>query len=377
MSQLGYGGAEHQTLELLKALKGTEWAPARVICLSQILTPHDATIQALGYPLTVIPRAGTFDLRRCLSLHRHLRRDRIRIVHAVNWLAAAYSLLAAPRGSFVVTSIRNSHMPVGRARRFLLRRLLRKSRAILVNSERGRQLVINECHISGDRVTMVPNGVDVERVRQAGVTGSFRRELGISAEAPLVAYVGRNARVKNIPRLLSVAHRVLANHREVRFVIAGEGLDRRVLAGTDLEHESRVHCVGTRRDIPSLLSDATLLLLTSDSEGMPNVVLEALAAGVPVVAPAVGDLPDIVPPQCGALVAPHSEELAGAVLTVLSDVSSYRRALATHADQFAQRFSLETMVSRTIALWNNALPSIPESRDGSTVKAAELRGDGR
>ena len=203
-------------------------------------------------------------------------------------------------------------------------------------------------------MTLVANGVDLERVRRTGVPGVYRRELHIPQEAPLVAYVGRNARVKNIPRLLDVARRLLASHPDVHIVIAGAGLDHVVVMGTELERASRFHCVGSRRDIASLLCDADVLILTSDSEGTPNVVLEGLAAGVPVVATAVGDLPSVLPPGCGILVPPDSDLLAAAVLRVLACGPAYRRAVELQADHIASTYSMAAMVSETTAVWGVA-----------------------
>ena len=216
-------------------------------------------------------------------LRRQLVRDRISVVHAVNWLAAAYSLLASPRDTLVITSVRNSRLPATTLRRIVLLRLLRRSAAILVNSECARQFLLAECGVSGDRLSLVRNGIDMARVGEQYFAGAFRRELGIPADAPIVALFGRNARVKNIPRLLDVTGRLLARRADVHVVVAGEGLNHQIVANTSLEAESRLHCLGARRDIPSLLLDASLLPLTSDSEGTPNVVLEALAALVPVV----------------------------------------------------------------------------------------------
>jgi glycosyltransferase involved in cell wall biosynthesis len=354
VSQLGYGGAERQTLALLKELRGTVWAPRRVICLSDNVIPYGAAIQELGYPLAVIPRMGGFDLRRSMALRRQLLQDGIVIVHAVNWLAAAYSLVAAPRGARVVTSIRNSRMPSSPLRRLLLRHLLRRSAAVLVNSERAHQLLHEECRIPVGRLTLVRNGMDLEHLHQSTVAGDVRRELSIPAEAPLVAYVGRNAKVKNIPRLLRVTRQLLAERRDLHVVIAGEALDRRIILNTDLEAERRLHCLGARQDVPSLLRDASVLILTSDSEGMPNVVLEALAMSLPVVATAVGDLPSALPSGCGALVEPDAERLAQATLEVLSREKPYRRAVAFHAKEMASAYSLPAMVVGTTGVWKQA-----------------------
>jgi glycosyltransferase involved in cell wall biosynthesis len=371
VSQLGYGGAEQQTIELLRALRGTRWAPKRVICLSENVLPHATTVRELGYPLSVFERGGAFDLLRCLNLRRQLRKDDIGLVHAVNWLAAGYALVAAPRGVAVVSSIRNSRIPVGRARGLLLRSLLRRSRAVLVNSERGRRLVTEECRVATDLVSVVPNALNPNRLRQDS-PGSFKHRLGIPREAPLVAYVGRNAPVKNIPRLLSVVKQVLSAHATVEFVIVGEGLDSRVVAGTQLEDERRVHCLGVRDDVPLLLSDASLLLLTSNSEGLPNVVLEALAVGTPVVAPAVGDLPTVVTPNCGVLVSPDVNDLASAVLRTLADNRSDRTAV--RADHVLGTYSLESMVTRTAAVWRSALLDTRADRVGSPLEKPSQQG---
>jgi glycosyltransferase involved in cell wall biosynthesis len=223
----------------------------------------------------------------------------------------------------------------------------------VVNSERGRQLVTAECHVPFDFVSLVPNGLNLDRVRQ-GVPGSFRGQFGIPRDVPLVAYVGRNAKVKNIPRLLAVVRRVLSEQTSVHFVIAGEGLDDTIVAGTALERERRLHCVGAVDDVPSLLCDTSVLLLTSDSEGLPNVVLEAMAVGVPIVAPAVGDLPGAVPSSCGILVPPDVDKLANAVVKSLATkVSSNCTRLAP--EHIARTWSTETMAKRTIAVWRGAL----------------------
>jgi glycosyltransferase involved in cell wall biosynthesis len=110
--------------------------------------------------------------------------------------------------------------------------------------------------------------------------------------------------------------------------------------------------LGICHDVPALLSDASLLLLTSDSEGLPNVVLEALALGVPVVAPAIGDLPTLVTKDCGVLVAPDIDELTSGVLSTLTNLPWNQILVGT--DQIAERYSIETMVTRTTAVWGRA-----------------------
>ena len=239
VAHLGFGGAERQTLELLRQLRGTQWAPVRVICLSTSVDPFGETVRKLGYPLSIIQRRGGFDLGRCLELGRLLQQDEADVVHAVNWFASGYCVLARPRRARIISSIRNSHLPAGIIRRSTLPLLIRRPAGVLVNSERGRQLVMRTCKVPPDRIALVPNGIDVDLLRNTAIPGTFRRELNIPADAPVVAYVGRNARVKNIPRLLQVAHKVLRLNSDVQIVLAGEGLDPYLVAGSDLARATR------------------------------------------------------------------------------------------------------------------------------------------
>ena len=356
VSELGLGGAERQTLELLRLLRGTAWAPVRVVCLSTHTSPHGETVRSLGYPLSIVRRAGGFDVARCLELRRILQQDKADVVHAVNWFASGYCVLATPRGARVISSIRNSHLPAGLVQRAMLPPLIRRAAGVLVNSERGRQLMLGTCKVPPARIALVPNGIDVDLLRNTAIPGMFRQELSIPAHAPLVAYVGRNARVKNIPRLLNVARRLLHERQDINVVLTGDGLDPSLVAGTDLEGVSRLHCLGPRRDIPSLLSDATVLLLTSDSEGMPNVVLEAVGCGLPVVATRVGDLAQMLPPRCGVLVGPDAEQLAAAVLHVIANAADYRRAVEEYGPHLKASHSLQEMATRTVEFWSRAAP---------------------
>ena len=355
VSHLGLGGAERQTVELLRQLRGTEWAPARVVCLSGQISPYGETVRALGYPLSIIARAGGFDVGRWFALRRLFRRERAGVIHAVNWFASGYSVLAQSRRAQIVSCIRNSHLPAGRLRQSALPPLIRRAASVLVNSERGRQLVIRTCKVPPARVALVPNGIDVDLLRTTTLPGALRRELEIPPLSPVVLYVGRNARVKNIPRLLDVVRQLLQTNPDVHIVLAGEGLDRRLVEGTDLASASRLHCLGPRDDIPSLLHDATLLLLTSDSEGMPNVVLEALAAGVPVVATAVGDLTQMLPERCGVLVPCDTEPLVAAVQRVIADAPAFARAVEQYSAHLRTTHSVEAMARGTVAVWRNAV----------------------
>ena len=94
VTQFGYGGAEKQTFELLRMLKGTSWQPVGVYCLSNQVDPYGSALRALGYRLVVIPRQFSYDPLRLLMLRRALDRDGVTMVHGVHLLASAYAWLA-------------------------------------------------------------------------------------------------------------------------------------------------------------------------------------------------------------------------------------------------------------------------------------------
>ena len=106
--------------------------------------------------------------RRCLELRRILQQDEADLVHAVNWFASGYCLLAKPRRARVISSIRNSHLPVGLVHRTIFPPLVRRAAGVLVNSERGRQLVVGTCKVPPARVAVVPNGMTLT---SGGTTG--------------------------------------------------------------------------------------------------------------------------------------------------------------------------------------------------------------
>ncbi|MBI5850156.1 MAG: glycosyltransferase [Planctomycetes bacterium] len=169
--------------------------------------------------------------------------------------------------------------------------------------------------VAEERVTLVRNGVDLERFAP-GDRSAARDRLGLPQDASLVAGVGRLVRGKGFHVMAKALRKLDAR---VHFVVAGDGPEREVLES--LAPRGRLHLLGARSpdDVACLLRAADLLVLPSESEGWPNVVTEALASGVPVVATAVGAVPEMLAsPLAGALVrAGDAEVLAREVARVL------------------------------------------------------------
>jgi glycosyltransferase involved in cell wall biosynthesis len=152
------------------------------------------------------------------------------------------------------------------------------------------------------RIYVVPLGLALDRFAAPDVPrGTLRGELGCSPEIPLVGMIGRLVPIKNHELLLEAALHVRRALPEAHFVIVGGGerLEPLQAAAAALGLSDAVSFTGWRRDLPAIYADLDVLALTSNNEGTPVSIIEAMAAGVPVVATAVGGVPDLL--EAGAL----------------------------------------------------------------------------
>jgi glycosyltransferase involved in cell wall biosynthesis len=148
---------------------------------------------------------------------------------------------------------------------------------------------------------------------------------------------------------------VAAQHADVDFLVVGDGPDGdalRRLAG-ELGIAERVHWLGLRHDVPAVLAGVDVLVLASRYEGLPNVVIEAMAAGAAVVATDVGGCRELVTPEReGMLLAPgQPEAVATAVSALLADDERRRTMVRAARARVEREFSIEAMVRGTCALY--------------------------
>ena len=359
IAQLGAGGTERQILSLLRGLDRSLYDPEVVT-----FTPGGALESAFreACPLQVMPKSPATEARVFLALAERVRRTRPAIVHTslfpANWRGAIAAALSA-RPLFIA-SVRNMGAWMGPGRRFVEGMVLRSADAVIVNSEAvARDLVVN----AGARrstIRVVPNGVDLDLYRPPrDGEGDLCEELWSDRGSECVGAVMSLTSKKNPFLLVEAARRVVAARPGTRFFIAGEGplrfeIERRI-SGAGLA--GRVQLVGLRSDVPELLRSIDLLALPSDREGLPNVVLEAMATGLPVVATAVGGTPEIVREGLtGRLVPPGDPEtFARAIVEILSEPGASSRMGQEGRRVAISEYGLGTMVERTQALYSDLL----------------------
>lgn len=235
------------------------------------------------------------------------------------------------------------------------RAILRADRAIATSAAIQRDLL--GYGFRPDQIAALPNGVDTRAFAPARAT---RGELGIAREARVALYVGSLRAVKGVDVLLDAWARVARDCRAARLLIVGDGVDRAALQAqaARLGIADSVEFRGEQSDPRPYYWASDLFVLPSRSEGFPNVILEALAAGLPCVASNVGGIPDqITANENGLLVPPENADgLADALIQLLRD-DARRRAMGDRARESARRFDWEFVAPQYVELYRELCAS--------------------
>lgn len=267
-------------------------------------------VRDMGITPLIIPELGREislldDLKAFVSLVRLIREERPQIVDTHTAKAGLLGRTAAfVCGVPVIIHTFHGHVFEGyfsplESRVFIwLERLAGlMSSAIVTISEGLRDDLIAYRIAPASKIRAIPLGLDVEPLASGPRRqGALRRELAIRPDAPLIGIVGRLVPIKNHELFLAAAQVVAESTPQAHFVVVGDGERRAELErlAVSLGLQSHVHFTGWRRDLATIYSDLDLLALTSRNEGTPMSLIEAMAAGVPVVATAVGGVPDVL-----------------------------------------------------------------------------------
>ena len=160
--------------------------------------------------------------------------------------------------------------------------------------------------VDDSKVFALSRGVDTEKFKPRNCDPLLRSELGIEETDLVILYVGRLDTVKGVEYLLTAARRLIESDKHIKLLIVGEGRLRTYYEKASEDFKENIRFTGFKDDIPKLMNCADLFVLPSISEGSANVVLEASSSGLPVVASAVGEIPNIIlEGKTGMLVKPR------------------------------------------------------------------------
>ncbi len=240
---------------------------------------------------------------------------------------------------------------------FLERMTARMSDTIITLSDGLRRELAEEYHITRKgRITVLPLGLDLGVfIKMARKSGMFRKEYNIPADAPLIGIVGRITPIKNHPLFLKAAVEIRKQLPTARFVIVGDGETRAEIEALvdQLGLREAVIFAGWQKDLAHIYSDLDVLVISSVNEGTPVTVIEALSAGCPVVATAVGGLPDLLDHgKLGRLVNDQEPaSLAKAIVEVVAKPPDGIEAQALMVD----RYGIDRLVKDLDGLYRGIL----------------------
>jgi len=353
-----FGGTQQVLLQILAGLDRRHWRPVLFHHQEVGLAPLLEKTRDLGVKLQTVPRMQRiWDIGRLPQFIRALRAERPSIFHAhLTWpLSCKYGLLAAVM-ALVPTVVATAHLYVDISRTRLLQmqpRLIAAGvdRYIAVSRALADQLC-NDFGIPASKVLVVHNGIPFAPFNRAA-NSLLRATLERRTAQPIVLMVGRlDDKQKGQRYLIEAAAQV----PEAMFVLAGEGPDRAALEAQAraLGVDNRVLFLGYREDIPDLLACCDVFVLPSLFEGLPLSILEAMAAGKPVIASAIGGNDEVIAHGENGLLVPQADPdaLAGAIRAVLSDPALARRLAEAGRARVQREFAVETMVESVTRVYD-------------------------
>jgi len=355
-----FGGTEQVILELLAGADRSAWTPALIHQDDAGARTLAIGARAVGVPCVALPlrtgRNGVVQIPQLVSKLRALR-PHVMHAHLTDPLSCRFALIAAAlaRVPAVVATL-HLFMDVTSARaRRLQHRVVSATvdRYLAVSNHVASQLQ-ERLQVPACKVRVVHNAIAVERFGDLPDEG-LRRELTGDTQRSIVLTVARLDTQKGHRYLLEAA----VGLTEAVFVFAGDGVERAALEAQarELGVASRIRFLGQRDDIARLLASADVFVLPSLYEGLPITVLEAMAAGTPVVATAVdGTAEAVVDGATGILVPPaHSAALSTAIRSVLTDRDLAARFSAAGRARVVRGFSRPAMIKGVQAVYDEVL----------------------
>lgn len=354
-SERTWRGGERQVMLLMERQRAAGDEPILAAPASGALA---LAARAAGFRIRPAPMRGTWDLGSVLALAKAVRAERPHVVH---WHAArahalgALAALLAPGPKRVL-----SRRVDFRVRRSIGSRILYDALpadAIAAISEGVRRALV-ESGVPEARIRVIPSGIDLAPFETPFDREAARASLGLDPGDVLAIQVAALAPHKSQTTLLQAAAKVAGTAPRLRVWIAGEGSLRDRL---EAEHETlglgeRVRLLGFRVDVTALLRAADLFVLSSYLEGLGTSVLDAMAAGLPVVATEVGGVPEVVRHgETGLLVPPRDPEALAGAMSRLAGDPALRDSMGRAGRALAREFGADRTAGATRALYEELL----------------------
>lgn len=346
---LGVAGLENVAISLALHLNCAKYAVS--ICSLDDNKTQEERLTSQGIPVFYMHRGPGIDYCLPFRLAKILRSERIQLVHTHNATCYFYGVLAAflARTPIVVHTEHGRIFPDKKIIMFVNHLLSYRVDKIVAVCELLKERLHRFERINAKKIQVIVNGIDSALFNMDKIPKEkARQELGFKAEEKLIGIVARLYPVKNHSLLLKVFKLLKIEIPEARLLIVGDGPERDNLEviAKQLGINNQVFFLGTRNDIPLILSALDIFVLCSHSEGLSLTILEAMAASLPVVATKVGGNPEVIQEGYnGFLVPPDSTvELAEKISLILKNRELGYRLGARGRELIEENYSTLKMV---------------------------------
>jgi glycosyltransferase involved in cell wall biosynthesis len=354
LSSLRIGGQERVALELGAGQVAAGHEVSVVSLAPEPDGPLADAFRARGVTVRNVPKRSGIDLTLTLRLALAFRRGRLDVVHTHNRMPLIYGAAAGKLAGATVVHTRHGPGRGSRGEQFLRAGAGRLVDAYVAVSPELGDLARSLGDCGPDKLRVIENGIDLDRFGGAAAERqAARAALGIPDDAWVVGSVGRLAPEKDYPLLVRALAPLLGPR--ARLLLVGDGGESQAIAAEASARGVRDFVVlpGARDDIPRLLAAMDVFALSSRMEGLPLCTLEAMAAGLPVVATAVGGLPGLIDEGLtGYLVPARDEEaLRRRLYALQADPEAARAVGARGRVHVRHKYAREAMVVRYLSLY--------------------------
>jgi len=358
------GGAEKQLYLLASSLNQEEFRPI-VVQLSSDNFPPVTTNNLSNLEIFHLPTQRLYGLsgfRQTVRLSLLAQKRRVDIIHTffeksevMGWLAARLSGIPV-----WVTSRRDLGFKRKRIYDIIFRLTSRDCRKCIANCNAVKDQAIGQENIPPEKIEVIYNGLDLSEYQQTFKNKSLMEELGLLDGTPLVGLIANfNFEIKGHIYFLGAAKKILEKVPDAKFVLVGDGplRSRYEEVARELNIQKDVYFLGIRTDVPSIVSNLDVSVLSSTNEGFSNVIMESMAAGKPVVATKVGGSKEMVSDGItGYLVPPaDSQAMAGAIINLLQNPDKAIAMGSAGREVVQEKFTVETMVKKYEELYFSLL----------------------
>ena len=358
-SSVGFFGAENVIAELSKQL--SEYGYHTIIgVLENSKSPHiELAKVAEQYNLEtkIFKCTGQFDFSTAISIRTFIKEQDIDIIHSHGYKANFYALLATLIKNVSLIATCHPWIKINlkvKIYSWFDKLLLNRFNRIVVISEEIKQDILKS-GVSENKVTVIDNGIDISRFSNKHKSNDFLKEYNIKPAKKIIGTIGRLSEEKGQKFFIEAAKVLLEKYPDLFFMIVGDGPLKEELQTKALHYRIQDHLIftGISDNIPKILAGMDIFVLPSLTEGLPMVLLEAMAAKKPIIATDVGAIPRVISDRkSGHLIKPGNTNELIEALTILLNDQSYTSRIAQNGYETAiNKYSAKEMTKKYVEIY--------------------------